>query len=161
MGRKDPLERFLEAANRKGLKPEVSLFPQGTHTAEQAAAAVRCPVGAIVKSLVFIADGTPILVLASGENRVDEAKLAKNLGASSVRKARAEEVKEVTGFPIGGVPPLGLSLPLRTVMDRDLFRHSRVWCAAGRPDAVFPTEPARLAEAVGAEVIELAADGET
>jgi prolyl-tRNA editing enzyme YbaK/EbsC (Cys-tRNA(Pro) deacylase) len=156
---RDALHRFLQAAAGAGLRPEVKVFPQGTRTAAEAAAAVGCPVGAIVKSLLFLADGQPVLVLVSGENRVDEGKLARALGAAHVRKARADEVREATGFAVGGVPPLGHIRSLPTLIDPDLLRYETVWCAAGRPDAVFPIEPERLAEATGALPVDLAMQG--
>jgi prolyl-tRNA editing enzyme YbaK/EbsC (Cys-tRNA(Pro) deacylase) len=107
------------------------------HTAEQAAAAIGVDVGAIVKSLVFLRGDTPVLVLCSGANTVDE-------GALGVRRARADTVREVTGQAIGGVAPYGHPAPIETLVDEDLMTHAEVWAAAGHPSRVFPITPVEL-----------------
>jgi prolyl-tRNA editing enzyme YbaK/EbsC (Cys-tRNA(Pro) deacylase) len=107
------------------------------HTAEQAAAAIGVDVGAIVKSLVFLRDSAPLLVLCSGANRVDEAALG-------VQRARAATVREVTGQAIGGVAPYGHPAPIETLVDEDLMRFDEVWAAAGHPAKVFPIAPVEL-----------------
>ena len=112
-------------------------FPAGTRTAADAAAAVGCDVGAICKSLVFRVGDEPLLVIASGANRVDEERF----GAV---KADAAFVREQTGFAIGGVPPYGHPRPLRTILDEDLLGYETVWAAAGTPTAVFPIAPDEL-----------------
>jgi prolyl-tRNA editing enzyme YbaK/EbsC (Cys-tRNA(Pro) deacylase) len=145
------VDRFLDAARERGLSAEVARFPQGTKTAPDAARAVGCEVGQIVKSLVFVADGRPILALTSGANRADVAKLASILGVSEVRRATADEAREATGFSIGGTPPFGFPSPVRVLMDRDLLGYEQVWAAAGTPDSVFPIAPEALREAAGAE----------
>jgi prolyl-tRNA editing enzyme YbaK/EbsC (Cys-tRNA(Pro) deacylase) len=104
---------------------------------------------------VFLADGEPVLVLTSGLNRVDTAKVAQHLGAGRVRRASADEVRAATGFAIGGVPPFGHSRPLTVLFDRDLLQFETVWAAAGTPNAVFPIEPQRLADASGAVVADI------
>lgn len=146
------VRRFLERARAAGLDPEVRTFPAGTRTAADAAAAIGCEVAAIVKSLVFVADGQPVLALTSGANRVDEAALAAALGATDLRKASADEVREATGYAIGGTPPVGHDTDLPVLCDADLAALDEVWAAAGTPATVFPLTPADLLAATGARV---------
>jgi prolyl-tRNA editing enzyme YbaK/EbsC (Cys-tRNA(Pro) deacylase) len=134
---------------------EIRRFPEGTRTAEDAARAIGCEVGQIVKSLVFTAAGRPVVALVSGANRLDPSKLAAVAGGP-VAKADAETARQATGYSIGGVPPFGHASALPVFMDRDLERYDVVWAAAGRPDSVFPITPARLVELAGARVEELA-----
>jgi prolyl-tRNA editing enzyme YbaK/EbsC (Cys-tRNA(Pro) deacylase) len=120
--------------------PGVREFPQGTRTAQEAAAAIGCEVAQIVKSLVFVAaDGEPRLVLCSGANIVD----AERLG---LRRAEPDLVRRVTGAAIGGVPPYGHPAPIETLVDEDLLGHEVVWAAAGTPRSVFPIAPRDLVE---------------
>lgn len=149
----DATDRFAEAARAEGLDPAIARFPQGTRTAKDAAAAVGCEVGQIVKSLVFMADDEPLLVLTSGSNRVAEASLAGRLGVTTVAPADADQVRDVTGFAIGGTPPCGHSTRLRTVLDQDLLGYDQVWAAAGTPDSCFPVDPQMLVDVTQAEVI--------
>ncbi len=114
-----------------------------TRTAQEAADAVGAEVGQIVKSLVFVEADGPLLCLCAGDRRVDVAKLGED-----VRQARGSEVREATGFAIGGVPPLGHDLPVRTVVDESLRRFQTVWCAGGTPHAVFPVETEALIAAL-------------
>jgi prolyl-tRNA editing enzyme YbaK/EbsC (Cys-tRNA(Pro) deacylase) len=144
------IDRFIEAARVLGLEPKVRRFPEGTRTAEDAAQAIGCSVGQIVKSLVFVADGKPVLALTSGRNRVDERRLASVLGAGEVRRANADEAREATGFAVGGTPPFGHTSQLRAVMDEDLLEYEEVWAAVGTPDGVFPIAPQRLGVAAKA-----------
>jgi prolyl-tRNA editing enzyme YbaK/EbsC (Cys-tRNA(Pro) deacylase) len=144
--------RFVERARAVGLDPQVRTFPEGTRTAADAAAAIGCEVEAIVKSLVFVADGQPVLALTSGANRVDEVALADAIDAADVRKAAADEVRQATGYAIGGTPPVGHDTDLRVVCDEDLTTLAEVWAAAGTPATVFPLSPAALLEATGARV---------
>ena len=146
------VDRFLAAAEAAGLTVEVRRFPAGTGTAPDAARAVGCEVGQIVKSLVFVADGTPFIALTSGANRADPARLAEVMGAGEVRRATPEEARGATGFAIGGTPPFGHPRRLRILMDSDLPGHEVLWAAAGAPDAVFPIRPQELLAATGAEV---------
>ena len=148
-------QKVLDAARRLGLAIEVRHFAEGTRTAQEAAQAVGATLGQIAKSMVFLADGEPVLVLTSGPNRVDTAKVARHLGASQVRRASADEVRQATGFAIGGVPPFGHIRSLTVLFDRDLLQFETVWGAAGTPNAVFPIEPGRLAEASGAAVADI------
>jgi len=155
MGASSSAQRVAEAARAAGLEIEVREFPEGTRTAEDAARAIGVDVGQIVKSLVFMADGHPVLCLVSGLNRVDGARLAVLTGASQVRRAGADEVERATGFAIGGVPPLGHAHPLPVYCDRDLLAFDTVWAAAGSPRAVFSVQPQALVRACGATVADL------
>ncbi|CAN5499447.1 YbaK/EbsC family protein [soil metagenome] len=151
------VERFLAALEPLGLHPEVREFAESTHTAAEAAAAIGCSVEAIVKSLVFEAVGAdsigaPLLVLASGPNRVNTGALGTRLGAV-IGKADANGVKAVSGYSIGGVPPIGLLTSMRTVFDETLLSLPIVWAAAGSATAVFAIEPAELVRLSGAEVL--------
>ena len=121
----------------------VRRFPEGTRTAVDAANAIGCEVGQIVKSLVFVAAGRPVVALVSGVNRLDESQLAAVAGGP-VAKADAATARAATGYAIGGVPPFGHATPVPVFMDRDLLGYGVVWAAAGRPDAVFEISPERL-----------------
>lgn len=144
------MERFLHQAEVLGLRLEVREFPQGTRTAEDAARAIGCRVGQIVKSLVFVAGSEPFLALTSGPNRADTDRLAALMGVT-VRRAGAEEARAATGYAIGGTPPFGHPRRLRAFCDRDLLGHEEVWAAAGTPHAVFPISPGALIRASGAD----------
>jgi len=148
----DAAGRFAEAAAAAGLAPDVRRFPEGTRTADDAARAIGCDVGQIVKSLVFVAGSEPVLALTAGGNRVDPAKLAALCGAADPRKATADEVRAATGYAIGGTPPFGHPTRLRCFADPDLMGFDRVWAAAGTPDSVFPIAPEELARVAGALV---------
>ena len=149
------LDRFLDAARALGHPVEVRTFPEGTKTADDAARAIGCDVGQIVKSLVFVADGRPVLALTSGANRVDPARLAELAGASRAHRASPEEARRATGFAVGGTPPFGHRQRVRTFLDRDLLGYEEIWAAAGTPDSVFRTTPAELRRTALAEVAEL------
>lgn len=151
-------EDVVRACAARGLAVRVSRFSEGTRTAADAARALGCEVGQIVKSLVFAADGEPLLACVSGANRADEGLLARAVGARAVRKATAEEVRAWTGYSIGGVPPAGHAQPLRCVIDQALLGHDTVWAAAGAPDAVFPLPPGALVALTGGRVAQLAGD---
>ncbi|MCI0634255.1 MAG: YbaK/EbsC family protein [Actinobacteria bacterium] len=149
------IERFLESAEVLGHPVEVRRFSQGTKTAQDAARAIGCGVGQIVKSLVFVADGRPVLALTSGANRVDLVRLGEAAGADEVRRATPEEAREATGFAVGGTPPFGHAKQVPAFLDRDLLGYEEVWAAAGTPDAVFPLSPAELQRTALARVIDL------
>ncbi|HJS25817.1 MAG TPA: YbaK/EbsC family protein [Actinomycetota bacterium] len=151
----DATERFLDAASVLGHPVDVRRFPEGTKTAQDAARAIGCEVGQIVKSLVFTADGTPLLALTSGANRVDVERLAEIAGARDVRRATPEEARAATGFAVGGTPPFGHPGRVRTFLDRDLLAFDEVWAAAGSPDSVFGTTPEELRRTALAEVVDL------
>jgi prolyl-tRNA editing enzyme YbaK/EbsC (Cys-tRNA(Pro) deacylase) len=155
--RRGGVDRFLARAVDAGLDPEIREFPAGTRTAADAAAAVGCDVAAIVKSVVFVADDRPVLVLTSGANRVDEAVVAAALGASGLRQATADEVRDATGYAIGGTPPFGHVTDLPVVCDRDLTHLEVVWAAAGSPTTVFPLAPSELVRVTGAQVVDVRA----
>jgi Cys-tRNA(Pro) deacylase len=148
--------RVVEAASALGLAIEVHEFPDGTRTAEDAARAIGVEVGQIVKSLVFLADGAPVVALVSGSNQLDEKKLAVAAGASSTGRATAEQVREATGFPVGGVPPVGHATPLPIYVDEDLLTYGEVWAAAGTPHLNFAIAPSDLARVTGDRVRDLA-----
>ena len=149
------IQRFVAAAEAVGLSPEIREFPQGTKTAADAARAIGCEVGQIVKSLVFMAGAEPFLALTSGPNRADTSKLSALMGGVPVRRADAEEARSATGFSIGGTPPFGYPRPLRALFDRDLLAYQEVWAAAGTPNAVFPIRPDDLVRASSAEPADL------
>ena len=138
-------DRIAGVLKEAGLGDRVREFPEGTRTAAEAAAAVGCEVGQICKSLVFRVGDAPLLVIASGANRVDEARF----GAV---KADARFVLERTGFAIGGVPPFGHPRRIETIVDEDLMGYDVVWAAAGSPRAVFAIAPDRLVALSGGRV---------
>jgi prolyl-tRNA editing enzyme YbaK/EbsC (Cys-tRNA(Pro) deacylase) len=161
----DPVAQSLRAV---GVEPAFRTFPEGTDTAAQAAAAVGCDLGAIVKSLLFIAwegasdsdsddsNGELVLALVSGADRLDESKLAAELGnGKQVRKATAREVEEHTGFKIGTVPPVGHHVALPVFLDRVLMDHRVLWAASGVRHRVFPISPVMLAAASGATIADI------
>jgi prolyl-tRNA editing enzyme YbaK/EbsC (Cys-tRNA(Pro) deacylase) len=149
--------RVIRAAAEAGLAIEVRRFAEETRTAADAARAVGCEVGQIVKSLVFVADGAPVVALVSGAHQLDPDRLGATLGADEVRRATGAEARSATGYAIGGVPPLAHATVLQVLIDRHLLEHDVVWAAAGLPDAVFPADPRALAAAAGAREAELAA----
>ena len=144
------IDRFLQSARVEGLEPDVRRFPEGTKTAQDAARAIGCDVGQIVKSLVFMADDRPVMAFTSGANRVNEVTLASLLGAREVRRATPEEARSATGFAVGGTPPFGHPTRLTCLVDRDLLTWDEIWAAAGTPDSVFPLTPADLLRVTGA-----------
>ena len=152
MARMNAIDRFIGEAEASGLDIEVQRYPDGTRTAADAAAAVGCKIDQIVKSLVFMADVRPILILCSGARRVDEEKLAEYIG-TEIRIAGASEVRAATGYAIGGTPPLGHTVPLKTVVDPHLMEFEEIWAAAGTPDAVFPIKPKELVKATSGAVV--------
>jgi Cys-tRNA(Pro) deacylase len=151
------VQRVVDAAATAGLEIEVREFPEGTRTAQDAADAIGVDVGQIVKSLAFSVDGTIVLALVSGSNRLDEAALATAAGGSKVRRADADAVRAATSYAIGGVPPFGHAEPLRTFVDRDLLGYDVVWAAAGTPTHVFSIVPDDLVRAAAGTVADLRA----
>jgi prolyl-tRNA editing enzyme YbaK/EbsC (Cys-tRNA(Pro) deacylase) len=138
------VDRVRAALAKHGLEVvEIPEFAESTATAAAAAAAIGTTVDRIVKSLVFMADDRPILVLISGPRRVDTDKVAQ-LTAGSVKRATADQVRDATGYAIGGVPPVGHDGDLTTFIDRDLLEYSEVWAAAGTPNSVFAINPDEL-----------------
>ncbi|MCC6953813.1 MAG: YbaK/EbsC family protein [Deltaproteobacteria bacterium] len=139
-----------------GLDFAVVTTPTTTRTAKEAADTLGCTVGQIVKSLLFkgTQSGRPILVIASGSNRVNERALGAMIGEPIV-KPDADFVRSATGFAIGGVPPVGFPEPIETWIDRDLLHYSEVWAAAGSPFAVFKLDPSALPKLTGGQVVEI------
>jgi prolyl-tRNA editing enzyme YbaK/EbsC (Cys-tRNA(Pro) deacylase) len=152
-----PVNRFEAWLSASGAGITVKEFPEGTRTAVDAARAVGCELGQIVKSLVFVAGGWPVVALVSGANRLDERRLAIVAG-EPVQKADAETARTATGYSIGGVPPFGHATEVPVFMDRDLLGYAAVWAAAGRPDSVFEIAPDRLRELSNATVTDLKVD---
>lgn len=137
-----------------GLKAEVVELAVEARTSQQAADAVGVAVEQIAKSLVFTVDGAPVMVVASGVNRVDERKLGL-LAGGKVRRADADTVKRATGYTIGGVPPLGHDTSLQVWVDEDLLRHGLIYAAAGVPECVFPLTPDELLRATGGRIADV------
>lgn len=150
-----PTDRVRVALQAGGVVSQVVEFPHSTRTAADAAAAIGTTVAQIVKSLVFVADGQPILVLTSGANRVDAGKLAQAARAHLVEKASADVVRDATGFAIGGVPPVGHARPLPVYIDRDLLGFEVIYAAAGTPASVFPIAPSALQRLTAGMVVDL------
>ncbi|MET9440834.1 YbaK/EbsC family protein [Streptomyces sp. NPDC006610] len=150
--------RFGEALRELGLGDvgeRARRFPEATRTAAEAAAAIGCELGQICKSLVFAADGVPVLVLMDGASRVDLGLVREALGAQRVTRADAAVVREVTGYAIGGVPPFGHRTRTRVLADRGLLAHDVVWAAAGDPHTVFPMEPKTLIAHAGGDLVDV------
>jgi Cys-tRNA(Pro) deacylase len=150
-------QRVAEALAAAGVDTEVRAYAASTRTAEEAATAVAADVGQIVKSLVFLADGQPILALVSGANRLDTMKFGQVTGAK-ITRANADAVRVATGYAIGGVPPVGLATPLPIYIDRDLLQYAEVWAAAGTPHTVFKIAPETLTRITSARVVDLAVE---
>jgi len=140
-----------------GAGGQVRTLDDAARTAAQAAAQLGIEVAQIANSLVFAADGAPLLVMASGGHRVDTAKVAAIVGATSVDRASPEFVREHTGFAIGGVAPVAHPEPLRTLVDTELERYDEIWAAAGHPHTVFPTTYAELLRITGGEPADVGA----
>lgn len=144
-----------DALARAGAPGQVMELPSSARTAPEAAAALGCEVGAIANSLVFLADGSPLLVLTSGAHRVDTAALARRLGRREITRATPEQVRAATGQAIGGVAPIGHPAPVETVVDAMLADHAQVWAAGGTPHTIFPTTFDELVRITGGSVHEV------
>ena len=147
--------RVVEAGRRLGLDIVTRRFPEGTKTAQDAAAAIGVSVGQIVKSLVFAVDGEIVMAYVSGANQLDEKKLAAAAGGTKCSRVDADTVREATGFPIGGVPPFGHTTQLRVFVDPDLLQYDEVWAAAGTWNDNFGAAPADIVRVAGGVVTEL------
>jgi prolyl-tRNA editing enzyme YbaK/EbsC (Cys-tRNA(Pro) deacylase) len=147
--------KVAESAERLGLQVEVQRLDASTKTVGDAAVAVGCQEAEIAKSIVFVADGDPVVCIASGRHRIDTNKLADALDVAEVRQAGANEVRAATGFAIGGVPPFGHGLPV--VFDQSLLDHQRVWAAAGDPHSLFCVDPRELLDRTHATVADVGA----
>ncbi len=148
--------KVQSALMEMGMELMVVELPDSTRTAAEAARAIGCQVGQIAKSIVFqtTSSGRPVLVVASGSNRVNEVSLAGHIG-ENVKKADPEFVLQHTGFVIGGVPPVGHTEQLETFIDQDLLQYEEIWAAAGNPHAVFPLTPAALVRMTGGLVLKI------
>lgn len=149
-------QSVLDALDRKGIETKVLELPSSTRTAEDAAKTIGCQVAEIVKSLIFRTRKThkPILVLASGINRVNEKAIAAHIG-EEIEKADAAFTKEVTGFTIGGIPPIGHKQAILTFIDKDLMKYETIWAAAGTPNAVFCLKSFILPDLTGGQLIQI------
>ena len=147
-------EKVIRSARELGLDVDVRRLDASTATVEDAAVAVGCDQAQIAKSLVFIADGDPVLVITSGSHRVDTNHLCDALDCAECRQATPDEVRAATGFPVGGVPPFGHGLPV--VLDESLLGYDQVWAAGGDCHSLFQIEPQRLADCTQARVAPVA-----
>jgi prolyl-tRNA editing enzyme YbaK/EbsC (Cys-tRNA(Pro) deacylase) len=143
------LTRFAAVLRDLGVPGQPRELPEIAPTAAAAAAQLGCELGAIANSLVFSADGTPLLIMTSGAHRVDTGRVARLIGVGEVRRADARSVREWTGQAIGGVAPVGHPSPVRTLVDTWLDKYDEVWAAAGHPHAVFPTSYGELLRITG------------
>ena len=157
LGDPDPAAQVQAALDALGLDIQVRTFDVPTSTAEEAAAAIGCPLGAIVKSLCFVVDGRPILVLAAGDRRVDTKALRRIFGVSKrkVKIADPDTVRRLTGYAVGGVPPLGHVQPMHTLVDGSLSRFDTVYAAAGTSNTIFAIAYRTLVDVTGGEVHDL------
>lgn len=147
---------LVESALRElGAEGEIVVLPEKAPTAASAAAQVGCEVGAIANSLIFEADGAPLLVMTSGAHRVDVELIARTAGVEKVRRASPEFVRAATGQPIGGVAPVGHPAPVRTLVDTWLGKHDVVWAAGGHPHTVFPTTFDELVRITGGTPVDV------
>ncbi len=149
------ISAFRDEHQRRGGTGEVVILPDSVHTAALAAEALGCEVGAIANSLLFDADGSPVLILTSGAHRVDTAKVAAEIGVPALRRATPDFVREHTGQVIGGVSPIGHPAPVPTYLDSWLQRYEVVWAAAGHPAAVFSTAYDELLRLTGATPVDV------
>ena len=149
--------RVIEGGRALGVDIDIHVFPEGTKTSADAAAAIGCDLSAIAKSIVLtLDDREQVVVFASGDTRIDLKRLASVAGAEAARRATLEEAREATGFAAGGTPPFGYPGPLRVFADLALQRHDLVWAAGGTPTTVFPIVLSDLVSAAGAEWVDVA-----
>ena len=148
--------KFREVHAARGGTGEIVILPESVHTAALAAAALGCPVGAIANSLLFDADGRPVLILTSGAHRVDTAGTAARIGVGALRRAGPEFVRHHTGQVIGGVSPIAHPAPVPTWLDTELRQYAVIWAAAGHPAAVYSTTYDELLAMTGAVEIDVA-----
>jgi Cys-tRNA(Pro) deacylase len=146
----------VDAGKALGLDVHPRDFPDGTRSAVDAAMAIGVDLGQIVKSLVFAVDGEAVVALVSGDNLLDEEKLATCAGGDTAWREDADTVRDATGYPVGGVPPFGYREPLRIFIDEDLLEYEELWAAAGTPHTNFPVTPHELVRATGGTVCDLA-----
>ena len=149
-------EKVRDAARELGLDVAVKSLEQSTKTVRDAAAAVGCDEAMIAKSIVFVCDGEPVVCVTSGAHRVNVDRVAAALDCAEVRAATPEEVRAATGYPVGGVPPIGHGLP--ALFDEALLRQERIWAAGGDSNSLFEVDPRELVQCVSAEVVPLGAE---
>jgi prolyl-tRNA editing enzyme YbaK/EbsC (Cys-tRNA(Pro) deacylase) len=149
------VERVAAILRAAGATGEPVQLADSARTAAEAAAALGCPVGAIASSLVFAADGAPLLVVTSGAHRVDTEHVARTIGVERIKRADADLVRSATGYAIGGVAPVGHPAPVRTLVDVALKQYDVVWAAAGHSHAVFPTSYDELLRLTGGTPVEV------
>jgi prolyl-tRNA editing enzyme YbaK/EbsC (Cys-tRNA(Pro) deacylase) len=154
----EPVERVSAFLREAGAEARIQEFPDGTHTAQDAADAVGCELAQIVKSLVFVCDEQPVVALVPGDRRGDADKVARAVDAAAARVAKAGEVEDATGFAPGAVPPFPLPNVEVVLMDRTLFRHDLVWAGAGSPRHVLGMAPSELARVSRARPLDVSAD---
>jgi Cys-tRNA(Pro) deacylase len=147
---------IVEAGRALGLDIHPREFPDGTRSAVDAAMAIGVDLGQIVKSLVFAVDGEAVVALVSGDNLLDENKLAEVAGGERAWREDADTVRDATGFPVGGVPPFGHREPMRVFIDEDLLTFEELWAAAGTPHCNFAITPDELVRVSGGAVCDLA-----
>ena len=150
------VKAVIEAGRLHGVDVHPREFDQGTRSAADAALAIGVDLGQIVKSLVFGVDGEVVVALVSGDNRLDESKLARVAGGAEAWQEDADTAREATGFPVGGVPPFGHREPLRVFIDEDLMSFEELWASAGSPHTNFSITPDELVRASGGTVADLA-----
>lgn len=152
---KAAVRRFIEAADSLGVKGEINILAETARTAIDAANGLGIEVGQIASSLIFkLPSGNPLLIITSGSHRVDTALVAKNLGAPELARADANYVKEVSGYSVGGVSPIGwITTPEITLIDDALNDYEIIWAASGHPHAVYPTSFAELIRCTGAQAM--------
>jgi prolyl-tRNA editing enzyme YbaK/EbsC (Cys-tRNA(Pro) deacylase) len=148
-------DKVIQAARELGLDVEVKTLAEPTRTVAEAAAAVKCESAQIAKTLVFVADGDPVLVVASGAHRVDTELLCDVFDVAQIRQASPEEVRVATGYPVGGVSPLGCHLPI--AFDETLLEYDCVFAAGGDGNTLFQVNPRKLADLLHAKVVRVAA----
>lgn len=149
------VQRVQAALAQWGLPVKVKELADSTRTAAEAAAAIGTTLGQIAKSLIFTTEeGEPVLVIASGSNRVCEKKLSGLVGRP-VAPATAKMVRQATGFPVGGVPPVGHQREMPTFVDEDLLQYEEIWAAGGTPRAIFPITPSRLVQITQGQVVDV------
>ncbi|HEU4971501.1 MAG TPA: YbaK/EbsC family protein [Gaiellaceae bacterium] len=154
----EPVERVSAFVREAGAEARIQQFPEGTHTAQDAADAVGCELGQIVKSLVFVCDGKPVVALVPGDRRGDSDKIAAAVEAGSARVAKAEEVEAATGFAPGAVPPFPLPEVVVVLMDGAFFRHPLIWAGAGSAQHVLGMAPSELARVARARPLDVSSD---
>jgi prolyl-tRNA editing enzyme YbaK/EbsC (Cys-tRNA(Pro) deacylase) len=148
-------EKVNARARELGLDVEVTTLDRPTRTVQEAASAVGCQDGEIAKSIVFVCDGDPVLVIASGAHRIDTDKVAEVLDCAEIRQASPDEVRVATGFSVGGVAPFGHDLPV--ILDRTLLDYQQIWAAGGDGNTLFCVEPHKLSTCIKAQVADVAA----